>query len=657
MVARLLIGLFAVTCFHLSTEGARMWSCDSDRKNVEGKDTPNPRCYVNSRATVRWTLVTEYGATLHLATCYGLNNCSNPDSSSVYGLHYGSASLTVLQFVKIASRFSGKVTCQETLTNGTVLSDTCQVNVARVSFGSTHQFDILENDTRTTYCYSSPYKPSTVTWSLTKNSGQTLDLGTCTAVGQCTSPHAPQITLQRPYDYSSRVSFQRIDRSNGGEIFCSFTYNGLTETDNVTLNVYSPATDSNCYAAVHPGNWSTSLSCDISNVFSSAGDYYISVREHIKVLGVINWRGYGDSFVSNDRISYRDMLTPYTNSTDNEVYYRGRLTYSWPLLPLQGIYTRLSVFVYSGFSVYANPVDVGYPVNITTPSQPTHNCSDLNYIPETGVVPCVCTADYLGSPAGRLVWLLGNIPIATGDYGVTQLTFPSGKVSRQHDGKMVTCQRDWVQPINTALTRFVAHGPDSVTLHVMQSNDVGNNTWFHVISHVIEMKPMKADMVQWGGECQGQQGFTCTLGPRPAAEVDGKTVTCRVTNAANNGHSAEASVVINIFGFTQSQTKRDEVNGTAVGVGIVLGIVIIAFVVVMIILYRRGRLCNRPTQNAPTSQDDDDSHIYTGLKLSKVTKKKRNGAQRGVSCPSAVYQGDGDTVYENTAMGVQGGHM
>ncbi|XP_070208029.1 uncharacterized protein [Littorina saxatilis] len=93
------------------------------------------------------------------------------------------------------------------------------------------------------------------------------------------------------------------------------------------------------------------------------------------------------------------------------------------------------------------------PLNVApTPSQPTHNCSELNYIPETGVVPCVCTADYLGSPAGRLVWLLGNVTIATGDYGLTQLTFPSGHVSRQHDGMKVTCQLDWVQPINTAFT-------------------------------------------------------------------------------------------------------------------------------------------------------------------------------------------------------------
>ncbi|KAK7089395.1 hypothetical protein V1264_024538 [Littorina saxatilis] len=79
------------------------------------------------------------------------------------------------------------------------------------------------------------------------------------------------------------------------------------------------------------------------------------------------------------------------------------------------------------------------------------------YFPETGVVPCVCTTDSLGSPAGRLVWLLGNITMATGYYGVTQLTFPSGKVSRQHDRMMATCQLDWVRPETAAITSQVIY--------------------------------------------------------------------------------------------------------------------------------------------------------------------------------------------------------
>ncbi|XP_070206681.1 uncharacterized protein [Littorina saxatilis] len=453
MVSRLLLGLFAGLCLLVFSEGARIWNCQGDRKYVEGYEDPSLYCTINSTSTVRWTVVKETGATLHLATCYGPGNCTSPYTYSVLHIdHY--ISQTRVRFNNIASEFSGELTCQETLTDGTVLTDTCPLNVARVSFRSTSRVDIRANSMIYLDCNNSPYTPSIVRWSLTTTSGQTLDLGTCTGVNACTSPHAPGINLTRPYNYRSRINIQGIDGSKGGELFCYHTYNGLTETDSVTLNVYSPATVSNCHGEMSPANWSTILSCDVSNVFSSAGFYNFRVNAYFRVLehGILT---AANSYLFDGRLSYRDVLTPYTNITDNKVYYRGRLTHSWPLSPVPGIYTSLRVYVYNGFSASVTS-DVGYTVNITTPSQPTHNCSELNYIPEIGLVPCVCTADYLGSPAGRLVWLLGNVTIATGDYGVTQLTFPSGQVSRQHDGMVVTCQLDWVQPINTTFTRHVA---------------------------------------------------------------------------------------------------------------------------------------------------------------------------------------------------------
>ncbi|XP_070182334.1 uncharacterized protein, partial [Littorina saxatilis] len=508
-----------------------------------------------------------------------------------------------------------------------------------VCFRSKHQFDFTENASSVITCDNAPYNTSKVTWALVTASGQTLDLGTCTDVNNCSSPHAPAFTLKRTSRYSSQLHVQNIDRNRGGQLSCSYLYNGSKEKDNATLNIFDHPTVSNCLAEVHLHNWSTVFSCDVSKAFSSAGQYEFSVSEEFMFRTHLGFT-FLSGQVFDGRRSFRDVMTPYTNSSDNKGYYRGRLTFSWPLSTDQGRYTRLKVLVFYSLDHYIT-TNIDYTANVTRPSQPTHNCSELNYIPETGVVPCVCTADYLGSPAGRLVWLLGNVTIATGDYGVTQLTFPSGQVSRQHDGMMVTCQLDWLQPINTEFERLVAYGPDNVTLQVIQSHDVNNGVVVHVLSHVTETKPKTSDMVQWGGLCQGQQGFTCTLTPMSVAEVDGKTVTCRVTNAANNGHSAEASVVIRLRsrqGSAQSQTKSEQLKWTSVSVGIVLGIVLIALVVVIIIFCRRGQLNRNPTQDGRrTSTADNGNANY--LNLPEVTKTTMSGVQRGVTCPSGGYKG------------------
>ncbi|XP_070206563.1 uncharacterized protein [Littorina saxatilis] len=171
---------------------------------------------------------------------------------------------------------------------------------------------------------------------------------------------------------------------------------------------------------------------------------------------ILDGFAFKDEDVFDGRRSYRDGLTRYVNDTDNQVYYSGTLTYSWHLLALTRQSTGFLVYVHEGHS-FAGFTLINKIVNVTEPGLPTHTCGGQMYFPQTGVVPCVCTIDSLGSPEGRLVWLLDNIAIATGDYGVTQLKFPSGNVSREHDGMMATCQLDWVQPMTAATTSHVTY--------------------------------------------------------------------------------------------------------------------------------------------------------------------------------------------------------
>ncbi|PVD27113.1 hypothetical protein C0Q70_12264 [Pomacea canaliculata] len=89
------------------------------------------------------------------------------------------------------------------------------------------------------------------------------------------------------------------------------------------------------------------------------------------------------------------------------------------------------------------------------PSPPTTNCP-LTYVPEGGPITCMCSAKSLGTPPGRLQWLVGDDVISSGGYGVTQLQFPTNRVNRSHDGVEVTCQLDWVVKQHVTVASSVA---------------------------------------------------------------------------------------------------------------------------------------------------------------------------------------------------------
>ncbi|KAK7093329.1 uncharacterized protein [Littorina saxatilis] len=580
------LALVIVMVLHMTScvsEAARLLTCESFIY-VERRDDPYIRCSADQTSTVEWTLLTKDGAALHLGTCYGPANCSSSYNASTLKFpHVGSF---YIKLFKIGSELSGNLTCRETLVDGTVDSDTCELKIVRVKMFVLPEAreDGLVSFTR---CYTSPYAPSTVTWTLTNSTGQTLDLGTCVDVGNCTSPLGPTVTVTKTKDYSN-LRVEGVGRNFSGTWSCLYTYNGSTEADSRTLEVFTVPLVDNCHVEIREHNWAAILTCDVTNAFSTSEMYEFRVHQSFRATTDATL-GNANDFITEERQSYSDSLTSYTDTNTGKLYNRGRMIYSWHLPPTPGIYYRFKVYTYYGFSDVRS-FTVNERFNVTAPSKATHNCSDLGYIPETGVVPCVCTADFLGYPTGRLVWMLGNDTIATADYGAKEVTFPSGKVSREDDGKMVTCQLDWLQPMIAKLTDSVAYGPDNVSLQVAVSYEISNNIKVNVISDVIKVEPLRWSMVQWGGLCQGQQGFTCTLTPRSAAEVDGKTVTYRVTNAANNGHSAEASVVIRLsgrLGQTQEQSQSDQYRPATIGVGVALAVVSILFVALVIIMCRR----------------------------------------------------------------------
>ncbi|PVD27112.1 hypothetical protein C0Q70_12263 [Pomacea canaliculata] len=89
------------------------------------------------------------------------------------------------------------------------------------------------------------------------------------------------------------------------------------------------------------------------------------------------------------------------------------------------------------------------------PSPPTTSCS-LTYVPEVGPITCQCSTKSLGTPPGRLQWLVGDDVIVSGGYGVTQLQFPTNRVNRSHDGVEVSCQLDWVVKQHVTVASSVA---------------------------------------------------------------------------------------------------------------------------------------------------------------------------------------------------------
>lgn len=59
------------------------------------------------------------------------------------------------------------------------------------------------------------------------------------------------------------------------------------------------------------------------------------------------------------------------------------------------------------------------------PRSPSAMCRHIRFSASTGFEPCKCTADFMGNPPARLQWLLDDVVVAEGMYGVKELEFPT----------------------------------------------------------------------------------------------------------------------------------------------------------------------------------------------------------------------------------------
>ncbi|XP_025103180.1 uncharacterized protein LOC112569578 [Pomacea canaliculata] len=214
----------------------------------------------------------------------------------------------------------------------------------------------------------------------------------------------------------------------------------------------------------------------------------------------------------------------------------------------------------------------------------------------------MCSTVSLGSPAGRLQWLAGNDVIVSGGYGVTQLPFPTNSVNRTHDGMRVTCQVDWVVKQSVFVTDKVAYGPERVSLQVRSIHCLVIAT-----CTVDDLRPFSYDMVQWGGQCQGQRGVVCTF-----ESCDAEDVTCSVTNHANNGRSVRAVEKVTVTGSVAASDILARSVGASVGV--TLGVLVLAVCLVLAVVWirRRHSPAGRKESNN-TRKHNSAEHDYAGL--------------------------------------------
>lgn len=293
------------------------------------------------------------------------------------------------------------------------------------------------------------------------------------------------------------------------------------------------------------------------------------------------------------------------------------------------------------------------------PYPATHNCTDfLDFLPELGDVTCTCRTSFIGLPAGRLKWISGNSAVVTGDYGVSELALPSGARRRQSNGLPLYCYLDWPESFKIFATSLVAYGPDSIDLHFWKVVHPNGTTSVVISCEVNEVNPRTADMFTWGGLCQGQQGFRCTLPALPLPpEDDGKEVTCTVTNAANNGHRAAASLRLpanEAWNQPQNRASDNATPAEGIGIGVGISLVLAALMIVLagFVLWRRGKLqvcrCCDPIYDRPSRarrSKEEETRTYSDLDIHVISSSASTTTESTSAATSP--QQENDRVYQN----------
>ncbi|XP_025101237.1 uncharacterized protein LOC112568251 isoform X2 [Pomacea canaliculata] len=393
-----------------------------------------------------------------------------------------------------------------------------------------------------TYISCSSLSPNTtLTWVFISLSGTSVSLGTCSANYSCVSLHPTVTGISRNYYTYSYIYFNAT-REMAGTLVCSELFsNGTTLSDNCTHDIVYPFQVDDVSVTTNLQDWTLTAVFSTQKVFSAMEFYYVDIKEYSTQM--YEYRQY---VFRLPPVVSKTSFQPYT---DGQTYYRGTLTVTWSFPSKGGNY------YYTGDIVPSGPTDLrihpkirGY-IKISEPSPPSTNCR-LTYVPEVGPISCQCSTTSLGTPPGRLMWLVGNDVIASGQDGVTQLQFPTNRLNRTHDGLQVTCQLNWVVKHHVVVTDNVAYGPNDVSIQVESENCLVTAT-----CTVDDIKPFTPGMMQWGGLCQGQRGAVCTFRSR-GAEDDGKEVTCTVTNPSNNGHNASATARVTVSGNAEHNASH-----------------------------------------------------------------------------------------------------
>ncbi|XP_025101238.1 uncharacterized protein LOC112568252 [Pomacea canaliculata] len=477
-------------------------------------------------------------------------------------------------------------------------------------------------------CYSSCsylYSNTTgVDWFLISRAGQSVLLAT-TFPWRRRSYH-PAISSESRGPTYIGITFNAT-REMAGTLVCSVVFgNGTTLSDNCTQDVVYPFEVEDFNVTMNLQNWSLTAVFSTQKVFSALGSYYVDIKEY--TVGV---NGSSTIFSRLPPVVSKTSLKPYT---DKLLYYRGTLTVTWSLPDRGGNYYYLGDIVPNGpTDLRIHPKIRGYFV-ISEPSPPTTNCP-LTYVPEGGPITCMCSAKSLGTPPGRLQWLVGDDVISSGGYGVTQLQFPTNRVNRSHDGVEVTCQLDWVVKQHVTVASSVAYGPRDVSIQVISANCGVTAT-----CTVDEVKPFTPDMIQWGGLCRGQQGAVCVFTSRGAVD-DGEEVTCTVINNANNGHSVTSSVVVTLTDcVSTSSIPVKDTMATSVGasVGAALGVSVLMVCLVLVIMWIHRRHSAESVDSRKECQENHYSCLY------EVSGRETNQSN---TAHNTVNPGCEPNLYEN----------
>ncbi|XP_076445878.1 uncharacterized protein LOC143283518 [Babylonia areolata] len=262
----------------LSVEGTVVLTgCDGGNIKSTSYIYRNLYCYNvdHCESSFHWTLESNNGTTVSLATCYTPNNCKSFRSEIRINWQNPCGSGLYLRIV--FKDYSGTVTCT-VITNSAVDRQSCGLNFVQVK-AEAEVYNVRDGYHGSTSlgCSTSSARPSTVSWTRTLDTGVTVPVGTCYDNNKCTSLEQP-FTLHR-YSSSSYISVRNGTRDLAGRFTCSFTDTNQTETADMILNIYSAPTVSNCRIDTIHFNWSAVLSCDVTRAFSSAGIYIYRVQE------------------------------------------------------------------------------------------------------------------------------------------------------------------------------------------------------------------------------------------------------------------------------------------------------------------------------------------------------------------------------------------